>query len=162
MFLPKPASFQLLLYKCEGLIGRRTDFDFLRPCGLKEFPVTDCEVRWTFIQRILSLILEDNHMSGLGNVREWYLAGEHLVKKSRRRYILRIGILSVIYLPDNAAEGIYVTTRFRYEFRNLQIRVNEQLGKRRCWMVLNHPRQGTETKGQSRICISAHVGPPEC
>ena len=128
MFLPKPASFQFLLYKCEGLIGRRTDFDFLRPCGLKEFPVTDCEVRWTFIQRILSLILEDNHMSGLGNVREWYLAGEHLVKKSRRRYILRIGILSVIYLPDNAAEGIYVTTRFRYEFRNLQIRVNEQLG----------------------------------
>jgi len=103
---PKPTSFQSFLHKCESLIRGRTSFRFLGPGRQKEFPVTDWEVRWALIQRIFSLVLQDNHVSGLGNVREWYPAGEHL--------------------PDNAAEGINVTTRRRYWFRLLQIGVNEQ------------------------------------
>ena len=49
------------------------------------------EVRWAFIQRIFSLKLQDDHLGGPGNVREWYPAGEHLKNHKYVCYTRRIG-----------------------------------------------------------------------
>jgi len=83
------------------------------------------EVQWAFIQGIFSLILEDDHVGGLGDVREWYLTGEHLGGVINMLVILGTRMVIGIYLPDDAAEGVNVTTRCRCRFRLFQIRVDK-------------------------------------